>query len=287
MSYVIDLSKTPKELLVEMINFENQTAFTQEHLTFGIPANLSNGRCRITCRAYDKTDYELTFWRMDLAKLFNFTSIRVAGNISTEEGKDKLLAAISLKYKIALPKTDFSIEEIGEYIYLKAKSESLIYFGRYRITLDVIDPETGGGNLTYIYASDVIGLKRRSIVSRRVFQADSGSSLREDTYNATLSPTATLVRRPTVNRRVITASQTCELRKLIIRIDVVVSLDLQRYSKVQRRVLSRQSVFTLNDATIIQHPRASKIFTRRHIPTHRTIVGGIYTLLEEQGSTHG
>lgn len=137
MDYAVVLSKPPKMLLTELVNFETGNSFSGDELVFSNMLNHPTGKTEITVVVNGINKLRINYNRISLNKIFCLVDIELPSVNATEV---ELLNAISIKYNINLPRTDFYIELKNGFLYLIAKKTSAVYFGEYPI-LEVLPEE--------------------------------------------------------------------------------------------------------------------------------------------------
>lgn len=165
----IDLTKSPKEIIVDLINLDNGTTLTADSLLLGTPVPSNNIRYNtslvLTATSTLKAQGSVTI-KYNRKNLQDFTI--APNNLKFELGSattiSDLVDAINAEYSINLTSDDYvdadlpTLVELGHYeektFTLSAKPISLIYVDE--VDLIVFRPRVDGISITSLFAQTVL-----------------------------------------------------------------------------------------------------------------------------------
>lgn len=148
-----DLTKSGKEVLVDLINDTNGTAFTAAQLTFGTPSATPNGSAKNTMITVEPAAEAGFTWedpktiyydRLDLAVLFGDATPQIEEDTGAPFTSTlDLIPALNALKDINIVEDDIVDEEVSTEasypagVVVKAAADSLVYFGQ--ISTEVIN----------------------------------------------------------------------------------------------------------------------------------------------------
>ena len=149
MSYVVDFSKTPKSILLGLINSENNSTLTEDMFDFlPLAEPTQPGFDTHVPMQWHTTDsmiglVHIHYNRIDIGTLFSLTGISLKEvNLTTDAGgnivfDDLFFAELSRRYNVVVTAADFEFTQNAEGVYVfKAKANNLAYKGEHLVSIE-------------------------------------------------------------------------------------------------------------------------------------------------------